>query len=201
MASEEPGPGRKYAILARNHIAALRSARPGITIEIRWCPAPKGVPGNEKAAEWAKLAAENPDARGVEPLPRSLAYLKGEISEEIGGSPPVGWKPNFQDKVQVAGQAATRRTGRGQLQEERLKVLPAEDRLLPHRAVPEPDKEPPHPSVLVVPVQVTDETNRRSCGRRPGRKRGDGKAAGRSETYWRTRDAAGRYLTPAPPRM
>jgi ribonuclease HI len=82
MASEEPGPGQKYAILARKHIAALRSVRPDITIEIRWCPAHKGVPGNEKADEWAKLAAENPDARGVEPLPRSLAHLKRQISEK-----------------------------------------------------------------------------------------------------------------------
>jgi len=82
MASEEPGPGQKYTILAREHIAALRSARPDITIEIRWCPAHKGVPGNEKADEWAKLAAEKLDARGGEPLPRSLAHLKREISEK-----------------------------------------------------------------------------------------------------------------------
>ena len=86
MASEEPGPG---------HIATLRKARPGIIIEIRWCPAHKGVAGNEKADEWAKIAAEEPDARGVEwlsysdrnearamPLPRSLAHLKREISEK-----------------------------------------------------------------------------------------------------------------------
>jgi ribonuclease HI len=82
MASEEPGPGQKYALSARKHIASLRSARPDITIEIRWCPAHKGVPGNEKADEWAKLAAENPDARGVEPLPRSLAHLKRGITEK-----------------------------------------------------------------------------------------------------------------------
>jgi hypothetical protein len=63
-----------------------------LTIEIRWCQAHKGVPGNEKADEWAKLAAEEPDARGVEwlsytdrpgalatSLPRSLANLKREI--------------------------------------------------------------------------------------------------------------------------
>jgi len=52
--------------------------------------------GNEKADEWAKIAAEEPDTRGVEwlnydyngrsevramPLPRSLANLKREISE------------------------------------------------------------------------------------------------------------------------
>jgi hypothetical protein len=88
MVSEDP---QMYAIQARRHIEALRRARPGITIEIRWCPAHKGVPGNEKADEWAKLAAEEPDARGVErlkegarpmPLPRSLAHLKRDISEK-----------------------------------------------------------------------------------------------------------------------
>ena len=74
----------------------MRKARPGIIIEIRWCPAHKGVAGNEiKADAWAKLAAEEPDARGVErlsyldraeartmTLPRSLANLKREISEK-----------------------------------------------------------------------------------------------------------------------
>jgi len=97
IASEETGPGQKYAIEARRHIATLRRAHPGIVIEIRWCPAHKGVPGNEKADEWAKLAAEEPNARGVEwlqnqdgsprsmPLPRSLAHLKREISEKKWG--------------------------------------------------------------------------------------------------------------------
>jgi len=70
---------------------------PDIVIEIRWCPAHKGVAGNEKADEWAKIAAEEPHTRGVEwlnyaydgrtevgamTLPRSLANLKQEISEK-----------------------------------------------------------------------------------------------------------------------
>ena len=88
-------PRSTYALQARKNIAALRRARPGIIIEIRWCPAHKGVEGNEKADEWAKIAAGEPDARGVEwlsysdrtgaralPLPRSLANLKREISEK-----------------------------------------------------------------------------------------------------------------------
>jgi hypothetical protein len=67
----------------------LRRARPDITIEIRWCPAHKGVPGNEKADAWAKPTAEEPDARGVEwlqggvrpmQLP-SLAHLNRKISK------------------------------------------------------------------------------------------------------------------------
>jgi len=95
MASDEPGPGQQYALQARKHIAALRRAKPGIIIEIRWCPAHRGIAGNEKADEWAKIAAEEPDTRGVEwlsysgrtearpmPLPRSLVSLKREISEK-----------------------------------------------------------------------------------------------------------------------
>jgi len=84
MASDEPGPGQQYAIQARKHIAALRMIRPSISIEIRWCPAHKGIAGNEQADEWAKMAAEKPGTRGVEllPLPRSLASLKREISEK-----------------------------------------------------------------------------------------------------------------------
>jgi len=61
MASDELGPGKQYALQARKHIATLRKARPGITIEILWCPAHKGIASNEKADEWAKIAAEEPD--------------------------------------------------------------------------------------------------------------------------------------------
>jgi len=98
MATDEPEPGQKYALEARRHIAALLRAAPGIIIEIRWCPAHEGVEGNEKADEWAQLAVEEPDARGVEgldwftysdrpeersmPLPRSLANIKREIAEK-----------------------------------------------------------------------------------------------------------------------
>jgi len=97
LALEEPGPGQQYALQAVKHIATLCKARPGITIEIWWCLAHKGVAGNENIDEWAKIAAEKPDARGVEwlgysdrggaravPPPRSLMHLKWEISEEKG---------------------------------------------------------------------------------------------------------------------
>jgi len=51
MASDEPGPGQKYALEGRKQIAKLRRAIPEITIEVRWCPAHEGVEGNEKADE------------------------------------------------------------------------------------------------------------------------------------------------------
>jgi len=43
--------GQQYALQVRKYIATLRRARPGITIEIRWFPAHKGVADNEKADE------------------------------------------------------------------------------------------------------------------------------------------------------
>ena len=88
-------PRQQYTLQARKQIATLQKAQPGIAIEIRWCPVHKGVAGNEKADEWAKIAAEEPDARGVEwlsylgraearaiPLPSFLANLKRDISEK-----------------------------------------------------------------------------------------------------------------------
>jgi len=89
----------------------LRNARLGIIIEIRSCPADKGIAGNKKADEWAKIAAEEPDTHGVEwlnydydgrsevrtmSLSRSLANLGREILEkksvrlanELGAGPP-----------------------------------------------------------------------------------------------------------------
>ena len=55
MASDEPGPGQKYALGARKHIAALRRARPNIVIEVRWCPAHEEI-AEKKWAEARKWA-------------------------------------------------------------------------------------------------------------------------------------------------
>jgi len=93
MSTEEPGPGQKYVVEARQHIATLRRAVLDITIEIRWCPVHKGVEGNEKADEWDKLAADELDTQGVEGwtysdqpeetlLPKSLANIRREILEK-----------------------------------------------------------------------------------------------------------------------
>jgi len=85
--------GQTYALQARQAIAALRRQEPAVGIEIHWCPAHKGVPGNEAADEWAKLAASEPDDHRVEWLaraegtrlpvrPTSLAHLRRRTSEK-----------------------------------------------------------------------------------------------------------------------
>jgi len=91
IASEEPGPGQKYALQARKHIAVrgrASSPRSGGTRRTRESPATKGQ-------RMGEVRAEEPDAREVEwlsylnrveahavPLPRSLAHLKRKISEK-----------------------------------------------------------------------------------------------------------------------
>ena len=93
MTHDEPGPGQTYAIQARQAVAILRRQEPAIEIEINWCPAHKGIPGNEVADGWAKLAASGPDEHGVEWLtradgirmtqrPASLAHLRRRASEK-----------------------------------------------------------------------------------------------------------------------
>ena len=81
MTSDEPGPGQKKALEARRHIATLRAKEPNVKVEIRWCPSHKGIDGNEIADEWAKLAADESDAHGVEWL--STTNPDGTVSESL----------------------------------------------------------------------------------------------------------------------
>ena len=66
MTHDEPDPRQTYALQARQAIEDLRKREPVIKIEIRWCSTHKGVPGNEAADWWAKLAASEPDDHGVD---------------------------------------------------------------------------------------------------------------------------------------
>jgi len=77
-----------------------------VKIEIRWRPSHQGIEGSEVADGWAKLAADEPDAHGVEwfsttnpdasvserkfHLPRSLANAKRGFSEQKWAH-PKGW--------------------------------------------------------------------------------------------------------------
>jgi len=62
----------------------------------------------------------------------------------------MGWGPDLQEKVHDAEQPEARRRGCGEFEGTCLGVSPAEDRSLPHRAVPTLDEESAHSSVLVV---------------------------------------------------
>jgi len=49
MTHDEPGPGQTYGLQARKArkaVAALREREPSVKIEIRWCPAHKGISVN-----------------------------------------------------------------------------------------------------------------------------------------------------------
>jgi len=87
MASEEPGPGQQYALQARKHIVTLRRARPGITIEIQWCPAHKGIAGN-------KGRRVGKDCGGGARRPRGgVAELLGSGRGTRDAPPKVSCKP------------------------------------------------------------------------------------------------------------
>ena len=101
MASDEPGPGQKYALEARRHIATLRAKEPSVRIEIRWCPSHQGIEGNEVADEWAKLAADEPDAHGgngsrprtrTARSPREPPLCRGPSPTSSGGFSEKKWQ-------------------------------------------------------------------------------------------------------------
>jgi len=87
MQTLDVGPGQIYALQARRILAEI-----DCPVDIRWCPAHEGITGNEKADEWAKVAAGQPETHGVEWLtvdnrprrmpPVSLACLSRQVAEK-----------------------------------------------------------------------------------------------------------------------
>jgi len=68
----------------------------------------------------------------------------------------MGGGPNLQEEVPVACEPVAQWYSSREHQKACLVVLPAQDRALPDRAIPQLDKELPHPAMLVVPVPNTD---------------------------------------------
>ena len=111
MTSGDPGPGQRNAIAARKHIAELRRKEPEIRIAIRWCPSSCGSKAT-KADQWAKHAADEPEARGAEwhryrdrcgrkSVPTcSLAHIKRKCSEAKWTDSSKWVKAQLQKKLQ-----------------------------------------------------------------------------------------------------
>jgi len=68
----------------------------------------------------------------------------------------MGGGPNLQEEVPVACEPAAQWYGSREHQKACLAVLPAQDGVLPDWAIPQLDKEPPYPAMLVVSVPNTD---------------------------------------------
>jgi len=176
MISDDPGPGQKYALEARRHIAALRAKEANARIEIRWCPSHQGIEGNEVADKWAKLAADEPDAHEVEwfsttnpdgsvserksPLPRSFANVKHGFSKQKRAD-AMGWarkqlartsnrkyRPSEKKKPDPTVAKANKRLA--------FPLLLDEDGALPNRPVSRVDHPPTGRRLLVVSVQDPD---------------------------------------------
>jgi len=133
-ATETPVPDRIYTRVlmsreslstsSQTHRAPPCHARRCPVIEVRWCLAHKGVAGNEKADEWAKIGAEKPGTRGVEwpnfpvrtevwgaPATIPRQPQAGDLREEVGGGTLVGGGPNLQEEIPYAGQPKAQRRG------------------------------------------------------------------------------------------
>jgi hypothetical protein len=87
MDSDKSGPGQGYALEARKHIATIRRRRPGVTIELRWCPAHKGCQEMRRrmnGQRWLRTS-QTPTAWNISDL-GSTATSQGK-----DGNPPDHW--------------------------------------------------------------------------------------------------------------
>jgi len=195
------------------HTAEGPAWLPGITIEIQWCPAHNGIAGNEKADEWAKIAAEEPDARGVEwlsyldraearamPLPRSLANIKRKISEKkwVKGRQRAGGRTS-KTKYRMPKSQSPDGTVAGSSERlaSRFYQVKTGHCLLLGSTSTGRRTGPPRSAGCRYQIQTREHSryvlsgrpNRRSCGRSFGRRLGSGRAGVRSGTSWQVGSA------------
>ena len=84
--SDAQGPGQRYALTITQQ-AHDRWEQGRVSVQFRWVPSNAGTAGNEKADEWAKMAARI--ERGKEQLPyefssTSIAHPKRGTTERSG---------------------------------------------------------------------------------------------------------------------
>jgi len=115
----------------------------------------RGVGARRPQGGMARLFGPDGSARdAVSRIPR--APETGDHGEEVGRSPAMGWRPELQEEIQSAEGPEAGRHGGWELQEACLKVLLAEDKSLPLRAIPQLDEESADRPVLVVPIPDAD---------------------------------------------
>src|SRR5258707_34419 len=93
MESDDPGPGQKYALEARD---------PKVRFEIGWCQSHRVIVGNETEDEWAKLAADEPDRHGV----KWLSTAEPD-TESNGSQPPSQTAPSKSENSRSPGRSPT----------------------------------------------------------------------------------------------
>jgi len=157
MASEEPGPSQMYALQARKHWRDLvvpgAQECPGKREGGRVGQACGGGAGRPRGG-MARILGPDGSTRDATPqIPRApqARDLRGSGRKRANGL--EAGRPGRSIRYQAGGGLWN---GCGCLQEARFEVLLAEDRSLPHRAVPELDEEPTHRSVPAVFVRDAD---------------------------------------------
>jgi len=97
MASDEPGPGQQYALQARKHIATLRKARLGITIETGGAAPTRELPATRRLMNGRRLRqrSRTPPSFVVrkQPVVARASWLTSSCSSFAWPMVPQVWSP------------------------------------------------------------------------------------------------------------